>query len=52
LKEGHRHLQALLPSIVQDQRSWNADELPSISQPHNYFLPRDIVSTSYAVIGL
>jgi hypothetical protein len=52
LKEGYRHLQALLPSIVQDQRSWNADEPSSISQPQNYFLPRDIVSTSYSVINL
>jgi len=50
LKEGHRHLQALLPSIVQDQRSWNADELPSISQPHNYFLPRDIDNRTMAEI--
>lgn len=50
LKEGYRHLQALLPSIVQDQRSWNADEPPSISQPQNYFLPRDIDNRTMAEI--
>lgn len=50
LKEGNRHLQALLPLIVQDQRSWNADELPSISQPQNYFLPRDIDNRTMAEI--
>lgn len=50
MKEGHRHLQATLPSIVQDQRSWNADELPSTSQPQNYFLPRDIDNRTMAEI--
>lgn len=50
LKEGHRHLQSLLPSIVQDQRSWNADELPPISQPQTYFLPRDIDNRTMAEI--
>ncbi|KAG1855044.1 hypothetical protein C8R48DRAFT_720376 [Suillus tomentosus] len=50
LKEGHRHLQALLPSIVQDQRSWNADELSSNSQPQNYFLPRDLDNRTMAEI--
>lgn len=50
LKEGHRHLQALLPSIVQDRHSWNADELPSINQPQNYFLPRDIDNRTMAEI--
>ncbi|KAG1723687.1 hypothetical protein EDB19DRAFT_1762532 [Suillus lakei] len=50
LKEGHRHLQSLLPTITQDQRSWNADELPSISQPRNFFLPRDIDNRTMAEI--
>ncbi|KAG0701768.1 P-loop containing nucleoside triphosphate hydrolase protein [Suillus ampliporus] len=50
LKEGHRHLQSLLPTIVQDQRFWNADELPSISQPRKYFLPRDIDNRTMAEI--
>ncbi|KAG2131300.1 uncharacterized protein EDB93DRAFT_1178490 [Suillus bovinus] len=50
LKEGRRHLQALLPSIVQDRHSWNADELPSTSQPQKYFLPRDIDNRTMAEI--
>src|SRR6267154_6317340 len=37
MKEGYRHLQSLLPTIVQDQSSWDADELASITQPHKYF---------------
>jgi hypothetical protein len=45
LKEGGRHLQSLLPMIVQDQVSWSADELHSTNQPQKYLLPRDIVST-------
>ncbi|KAG1728635.1 SNF2 family N-terminal domain-containing protein, partial [Suillus paluster] len=50
LKEGQRHLQSLLPTIVQDQRSWNADELPSVSQPRQYLLPRNIDNRTMAEI--